>query len=124
MSSLPDHERITPLEADLENRPWPLPGRRFGGIVVTNYLWRPLFPAILEALDEDGVLIYETFAVGNERFGRPSRPDFLLRNHELLDLATGAGLEVLAFEQGQVSFPKPAAIQRLCARNVLAKIPA
>lgn len=104
------------LEADLEaGAPWPLPAeRRFAGIVVTNYLHRPLFPAILEALAPGGVLLYETFAVGNARFGRPSSPDFLLRNGELLELARGR-LQVVAYEHGEVASPKAAVVQRICA---------
>ncbi|AWK86173.1 class I SAM-dependent methyltransferase [Azospirillum thermophilum] len=104
------------LEADLEaGASWPLPAeRRFAGIVVTNYLHRPLFPAILEALAPGGVLLYETFAVGNARFGRPSSPDFLLRNGELLELARGR-LQVVAYEHGEVASPKAAVVQRICA---------
>lgn len=100
--------------ADLEHAPWPLKGRRFAGIVVANYLYRPLFPRLLEALAEDGALIYETFALGNERFGKPSNPDFLLRPGELLELARGK-LRVLAYEDLQLSLPKPAMVQRICA---------
>jgi SAM-dependent methyltransferase len=101
-------------QADLENGLWPYAGRRFAGIVVTNYLHRPLFPLLIEALQEGGVLIYETFMLGNERFGRPSNPDFLLRPGELLD-AFVPQLTVVAFEQGEVAQPKPAVVQRLCA---------
>jgi SAM-dependent methyltransferase len=101
--------------ADLEDgSPWPLRGRRFAGIVVTNYLYRPLFARLLESLEPGGALIYETFALGNERFGRPANPHFLLRAGELLD-AFAAALTVVAFEQGFVSSPCPAVIQRLCA---------
>jgi SAM-dependent methyltransferase len=102
--------------ADLENgRPWPLaPGRRFAGIAVANYLHRPLFPDLLAALEPGGVLLYETFMMGNQRFGRPSSPAFLLRSGELLDLAAGR-LQVVAFEQGEVSSPKAAVVQRLAA---------
>jgi SAM-dependent methyltransferase len=102
------------LRADLEDgSPWPLAGERFEGIVVTNYLHRPLFPILREALAEGGVLIYETFMAGNERFGKPSNPAFLLRPGELLD-AFG-DLAVRGFEEGRVDEPKPAMIQRLCA---------
>ncbi|MDQ5904760.1 MAG: hypothetical protein QG584_1876 [Pseudomonadota bacterium] len=101
--------------ADLEHGPWPYSGRRFAGIVVTNYLHRALLPLIEGALTPGGVLIYETFMVGNERFGRPSNPDFLLRSQELLELAQAAGLRVMAFEEGETSTPKPAMVQRLCA---------
>lgn len=101
--------------ADIEHGAWPYVGRRFAGIVVTNYLHRPLLPLIEGALAENAVLIYETFMVGNERFGRPSNPDFLLRSQELLELAQAAGLRVVAFEEGETTLPKPAMVQRLCA---------
>jgi SAM-dependent methyltransferase len=101
------------VQADIENGPWPLPGERFEGIVVTNYLHRPLFPILEASLKEGGVLIYETFMLGNERFGRPSNPAFLLRSGELLDAF--AGLRIQGFEEGEVAKPKPAVIQRLCA---------
>lgn len=102
------------IQADLEDgTPWPFEGRRFGGIVVTNYLHRPLFPRLPESLEEGGVLIYETFMQGNERFGKPSNPDFLLRPGELLEAFSA--LNVLGFEEGQVERPKPAVIQRICA---------
>lgn len=102
------------LAADLEGGPWPYPGRRFDAIVVTNYLHRPLFAALLAALESDGVLIYETFAQGNARFGRPSNPDFLLAPGELLQRC--AGLHVLAYEDGVIAQPRPARVQRICAR--------
>lgn len=86
------------LVADLENAPWPLAGRTFGAVVVTNYLWRPLLPALLDSLAPGGVLIYETFAQGHETVGRPARPDYLLRNGELLTMC--AALHVVAFEDG------------------------
>lgn len=108
---------VTVRVADLEHGPWPYAGRHFSGIVVTNYLHRPLLPLIAGALAGDGVLVYETFMVGNERFGRPSNPDFLLRPQELLDLARAAGLRVLAYEEGAVETPRPAVLQRLCARR-------
>jgi len=102
------------VKADLEDgRPWPFAGQRFGAVVVTNYLYRPLFPHLVESLDEGGVLIYETFMTGNESYGRPSNPQFLLRPGELLQ-AFGE-LAVAGFEQGRVERPKTAVIQRLCA---------
>ena len=102
------------LRADLEDgSPWPLAGERFQGIVVTNYLYRPLFPLIEAALAPGGVLIYETFMQGNERYGKPSNPAFLLQPGELW--RAFAGLHVIAFEQGRVIEPKTAMIQRLCA---------
>lgn len=100
-------------EIDLETgAPWPL-GGGYDGIVTTNYLHRPLLPALAGALAPGGVLIYETFMQGNERFGRPRSPDFLLRPGELLDAF--AALTVVAFEQGQVTVPRPAMVQRICA---------
>jgi SAM-dependent methyltransferase len=102
------------VRADLENgNPWPFAGQRFAAIVVTNYLHRPLFPHLLGSLDEGGVLIYETFMAGNEKFGRPSNPEFLLRPGELLE--SFGTLALAGFEQGRVERPKPAMIQRLCA---------
>lgn len=109
------HERVTLRQADLENAPWPYPDRRFSGVVVTNYLHRPLFPSLIAALEPDGVLIYETFAVGNEKFGRPSNPDFLLRPGELLDAVRGR-MRVIAYEDVFVETPKAALVQRICAR--------
>lgn len=104
------------VQADLEDgSPWPLPGRRFAAVIVTNYLHRPLFPALVAALMPGGMLIYETFAVGNERYGKPSRPDFLLRPGELLEVAEAGGLTVAAYEHGKVELPRPAVVQRLCA---------
>jgi hypothetical protein len=94
---------------------WPL-GGRYDGIVVTNYLHRPLLPAIAAALAPgDGLVIYQTFAVGNERFGRPRNPDFLLCPGELLQAF--AALTTIAFEQGEVGRPRPAVIQRIAAIN-------
>jgi SAM-dependent methyltransferase len=104
------------VQADLEGGgAWPFGGQRFAAIVVTNYLHRPLMPTLEAALAEEGVLIYETFMVGNEKFGRPSNPAFLLKPGELLEAFRA--LEPIAFEQGYVERPKPAMIQRLCARR-------
>lgn len=101
------------IETDLESgADWPL-GGGYDGIVVTNYLHRPLLPAIGLALAPGGVVIYETFAVGNESFGRPQNPDFLLRPGELL--SAFAALTIVAFEQGPVTEPRPAVIQRIAA---------
>jgi SAM-dependent methyltransferase len=102
--------------ADLENGPWPYEGESFVGVVVVNYLHRPLFPRLLAALTPGGVLIYETFATGNERYGRPSNPAFLLQPGELLEVVRGR-LRVIAFEDLYVSDPKPAMVQRICAVN-------
>lgn len=102
------------VQADLEDgSPWPLPGERFQGIVVANYLHRPLFALLAQALAPGGVLLYETFMAGNERYGKPSNPAFLLQPGELW--AAFAGLHCIAFEQGLAARPKPARIQRLCA---------
>ena len=104
------------VQADLEDgSPWPFAGQRFGGIVVTNYLFRPLLGVLADALLEGGVLIYETFMAGNEKFGKPSNPAFLLRPGELLEAFRS--LTAIAFEQGVVERPKPAVVQRLCARR-------
>ncbi|MGH7187461.1 MAG: class I SAM-dependent methyltransferase [Pseudomonadota bacterium] len=102
--------------ADLEGGQWPYPGEEFAGIVVANYLYRPLFPHLLAALAAGGVLIYETFAAGNERFGRPSNPAFLLKPGELLEVVRGR-LRVIACEELEVSEPKPAVVQRICAMS-------
>ncbi len=106
---------FTALESDLEDgRPWPLAGRLFGAVVVTNYLYRPLFPSIIASLEPGGVLIYETFALGNEHFGRPRNPDHLLKPGELLEAVRGR-LTVTAYEDIERPPPKPARIQRICA---------
>ena len=102
------------VQANLENgSPWPFPGERFEAVVVTNYLFRPLMGQLRDCLAQNGVLIYETFMLGNERFGKPSNPEFLLRPGELLECFKG--LSVKGFEEGEVAEPKPAMIQRLCA---------
>src|SRR6266850_3573098 len=99
--------------ADIEAGPWPFAPGGFDGVVVTHFLHRPLFPDLVSALRPGGVLIYETFALGNERYGRPSNPPFLLRPNELLSRVEP--LRVIAFEQGLVTAPKAAVIQRICA---------
>ncbi len=113
LAGLAGAARIETRVVDLESGEWPLGGERFGAIVVANYLHRPLFPALLRALADDGVLLYETFASGNEAYGRPNNPDFLLERDELLSLAEGR-LTVIAFEQGVVSLRgQSAVVQRL-----------
>jgi SAM-dependent methyltransferase len=102
------------LAADIETGPWPYAGRRFDAVIVTHYLHRPLFEPLLAALAPGGVLIYETFAQGNAQFGKPSNPDYLLAPGELLQRC--AGLHVLAYEDGVVESPRPARLQRICAR--------
>jgi SAM-dependent methyltransferase len=102
------------VEADVENGPWPLDGCRFDAVVVTNYLWRPLLPRVAASLADGGVLLYETFADGQQSVGRPARPDFLLQPGELL--RAFAGLRVVAFEDGFVAAPAPGRfVQRLAA---------
>ncbi len=102
------------LEMDLENSPWPFGENEFDAIVVTNYLHRPLFAKIIATLKTGGVLIYETFAIGNEKFGKPSNPDFLLQPGELLDAVRGS-MRVVAYEDDYIELPKAAMIQRICA---------
>jgi SAM-dependent methyltransferase len=108
---------VETAQHDLENgAPWPYSGREFAGIVVTNYLHRPLFEPLFRALEPGGVLIYETFAAGNGRFGKPSNPDFLLQPGELLEQARrfGSGLRIVAYEDGYLDQPKPAMVKRIC----------
>lgn len=100
------------VQADIENGPWPFAGRTFDAVVVTHYLWRALLPTLVSAVAPGGVLIYETFAAGNETVGKPSRPDFLLRPGELLQAC--AGLRVVAYEDGFVDSPARF-IQRIAA---------
>lgn len=116
--ALAQGEGIQTLALDLETgdsaRAWPFADGRFSGIVVTNYLHRPLWPRLVDSLAPGGVLIYETFAIGNAQFGKPSNPDFLLARGELLTVARDHGLHVIAFEDGCVTSPKPAMLQRIC----------
>jgi SAM-dependent methyltransferase len=100
------------IVADIENGPWPLEGRLFDAVVVTNYLWRPLLPRIVASVGPGGVLVYETFARGQEALGRPTRPEFLLEPGELLRAA--AELHVLAYEDGLLEAPRRR-VQRLYA---------
>jgi SAM-dependent methyltransferase len=108
---------IVTLQCDLEDEAaaWPFEAARFAGIIVTNYLHRPLIPHLANSLMPNGLLIYETFARGNEAFGKPSNPAFLLAEGELLQHAQRHRLRVLAFEDGYVNAPKAAMVQRLCA---------
>lgn len=105
---------VSTREADLEEGPWPYVGRHFDGIIVTHYLHRARFHLLVEALNPGGVLIYETFMEGNERHGKPSNPDFLLRSHELIGRVEG-NCTIIAYEQGEVQDPRPAVVQRICA---------
>lgn len=100
------------VQADIEGGPWPLAGRRFDAVLVTHYLHRPLLPRLRDSLAETGVLVYETFAHGNQTVGRPSRPDFLLQPGELL--AACQGLRVVGYEDGFAEAP-PRFLQRVVA---------
>jgi SAM-dependent methyltransferase len=115
LASLRGVAGVSPCQADLESGGWPYPGRLFAGIVVTNYLFRPGVEQLLASLADPGVLIYETFMVGNERFGRPASPQYLLQSQEMLAWARRPGWRVVAFEEGLVDSPRPAMVQRLCA---------
>jgi SAM-dependent methyltransferase len=115
-SRLPDHPNIEPLTADLEDgSPWPL-SRRFGAVVVTNYLHRPLMPALLDSVEPGGVLLYQTFMEGQQRFGKPANPAHLLRDGELLDLVRDR-FSVTAYEARLLSDPMRM-VQRLAARRL------
>jgi SAM-dependent methyltransferase len=110
MAALAGHAEA--VAADIEGGPWPFAGRTFDAVVVANYLWRPLLPVLTAALAPGGVLLYETFAAGNETVGRPKRPDFLLGHGELL--AAAAGLRIVAYEDGFLGDPDRF-VQRLAA---------
>jgi SAM-dependent methyltransferase len=107
---------VTTRCADLEGGPWPYYTRGFDGLVVSRYLWRPLFPQLFGCLNEGGVLIYETFMEGQQLFGKPSNPAHLLRPGELLELV-GKRFTVVAFEQGEVAGDPPQVLQRICVRR-------
>ena len=110
-------ERCETCIADIEDGPWPFSGRQFDAVVVTNYLWRPLLPMLLASLAPSGVLIYETFAAGNETVGKPSRPDFLLKPGELLHVCQT--LRTVAFEDGYEDRPTQRFVQRIVALREL-----
>ena len=113
LRDLEQHEGCEIIEADLETGKWPFIGRAFDGIVVTNYLHRPHFPHLCRALAPGGVLLFESFGAGNESYGRPRNPDFLLQPGELLAAFAGE-LQVVAYEHGLEQVPRPAVRQRLC----------
>lgn len=117
LASLAGTAGVEVRQADLEAGAWPLPGRRFAGIVVTRYLHRPLLPILASALAPGGVLIYETFMQGNEAWGRPSRPEFLLAPGELARFAAQVGLEVIDSGEGFQAEPRPAVVQAICCRR-------
>lgn len=112
-ASLATESGVEFVEADLEGGAWPFAGRQFDAVIVVHYLHRPLFRLLAEAVAPGGRLIYETFARGNEQFGRPRNPDFLLRPRELLDAFQD--LRILAFEDGLVDAAQPAMVQRIAA---------
>ena len=115
VADLGEHPKVEILEFDLEaGKPWPFAGRVFEGVVVTNYLWRPILADIVASVSPGGVLLYETFARGHEQFGHPRNPDFLLKPGELLDAVRGE-LRVVAYEDRIVEEPDPKAVQRIAA---------
>ena len=115
LAGLAEVPGVTTACLDLEGEAWPLAGRQFSGIVVTNYLWRPHLPDLLALLAPGGVLIYETFMDGNAVYGKPSNPQFLLRPGELRVIAATAGLREIAYVEGYTERPKPAVRQAICA---------
>jgi len=117
VADLSMHPNCQVVQADLEQHPVKWPFNHFDGIVVTNYLHRPLFDYIISSLATEGVLIYQTFMRGNEEYGKPSNARFLLREDELMDAFQGP-LEVLSFSQGYVDDPKPAMVQGICCRRL------
>lgn len=118
LATLAGVDNVTTRCADLENGPWPYYANVFDGIVISRYLWRPLFPQIFNCLGEGGVLIHETFMEGQQLHGKPSNPAFLLRPGELLELV-GKRFTVVAFEQGEIAGTDggPQVIQRICVRR-------
>ncbi|MCR9212977.1 MAG: methyltransferase domain-containing protein [Proteobacteria bacterium] len=117
LEALPATSDFTVVTADLENDLWPFSHAHFSGIIGVNYLWRDNFETMLKSLSAGGVLLYDTFAVGNERFGKPSNPNFLLRPEELKNLC--AELEILHYAHGEVTDPHPAVRQSIAARMPL-----
>jgi SAM-dependent methyltransferase len=118
LASLDGVPRISTLAVDLEAETWPFAGTRFDAIVVVNYLHRPHLAALAASLAHDGLLLYETFCVGNESYGRPTNPAFLLRACELLDIVAAATprLDVVAYEEGFVAgSERGAVVQRIAA---------
>lgn len=114
LANIPSHPNIRRQQLDLEQADWPLCSPTFDGIVVCRYLYRPHIANLLNHLNEHGVLIYETFMLGNEAYGRPSNPDFLLNSNELLRICMPT-LKVMAYEEGLLQQDPPAVLQRICA---------
>jgi SAM-dependent methyltransferase len=116
VSNMVGMSNIDVLIVDLEAGDWPHPDQRYDGIIVSRYLYRPLLPTLAEILHPGGILIYETFMTGNERYGKPSNPDFLLLPNELLEIYLPV-LNIIDFKQGEVKMPRPAVMQRICAQK-------
>ena len=115
LAAMPATPAVITRQLDLEGEDWPLAGQMFDGIVVTNYLWRPRLPDVLALLAPGGVLIYETFMLGNAAYGKPSNPAFLLQTGELRQIAVAVGLREIDYTEGYVASPKPAMRQAICA---------
>ena len=127
LADLQENKNVEPIKIDLEKNlifsKNILSNNSYNAVIVTNYLWRPLMPHIISAVDNDGILIYETFSSGNEVFGKPNNPEYLLQPAELLKLVNG-DLEVIAYESGMIKIPQVAIIQRICAikrKNVFSR---
>ena len=117
LKDITNTKNLKTIEHNLEgSSPWPFASQAFDGIVVTNYLHRPLFPKIVESLAHKGVLIYQTFAVGNEEYGRPRNPEYLLSDDELLKVF-GKHLHVVQYSYGFIKQPSPAVMQSICCIN-------
>ena len=115
VADLTDWPQVELVQADLERgEPFPLKGRTFDGVIVTNYLWRPVLADIVACVADDGILIYQTFARGQEKFGRPTNKDFLLTRNELI-AAVLPKMTVIAFEHGLIDSDPPRVIQRIVA---------
>ena len=117
VDDLRERSDATVLEADLEDGPWPFEAESFDIVVVTNYLWRPRLDRLLRTVRRDGELLYQTFARGNEAYGKPSNPDFLLREGELRD-RTAANFDTVAYAHGPTERPKPGIVQYIHARRM------
>ncbi len=119
ITAVQDIGGIEVIEADLENNnSWPLGNRMFDAVVVVNYLHRPLFSSLLSAVKRGGVLIYETFMEGQQAYGRPTNPDFLLQSGELKRVI-GEAFDIIQFEEGYASEPTPNVKQRICACRIV-----
>lgn len=120
-SSMEAINNINVIIADVEASDWPQSDQRYDGLVVSRYLYRPLLQTLATMLNPGGVLIYETYMVGNEHYGKPSNPDFLLRPNELFEVYSPL-LSIVSFEQGEEGMPRPAVMQRICATKGFDKV--